>query len=164
MVLHEECSGLDDLRNKYNDFKERYNLPEFSDLNRLFDVEEIDSDTEFLLRRIRRVISEKIAGYLRFVEIVLNPSNAPMFFFKLIKKLEEEDKVVLTEIYETLGKFEFELIALDISYSEEKEVEFIKKIFNIFERDIGVKLLKIIEKMGNGENGVRSGNNGGYVG
>ncbi len=157
-----EC-GLNELRKDYNKLKEKYGLPEFSELNELFEVEEIEScETEFLIRKIRRVISDKIAGYLKFVETILNPSNAPMFFFKMIKKLDSDDKNVLTNIYEELGGFEIEIIKLDLSYSEIEEAEFIKKISNKF-NIIRKQLSKIIDKLGNGPN-ANQNNVGSYFG
>src|SRR4030042_4845830 len=95
--------NLDKLKQEYGKFKDKYNLPEFSELNKVFDIEDICTDTDFLLRKIRRTISEKVSGLLRFIEIILNPTNAPIFIFKLIKKMDEEDKKQLSEIYEILG-------------------------------------------------------------
>ncbi len=159
----EDCSGLEELRKEYGKIKEKYELPEFSDLNKLFDVEDIEVDTEFLLRKFRRVISERIAGYLRFIEIILNPSNAPMFFFKMIKKLEEEDRKNLSEVYDVLGKFELDLLSLDIDYFEVREAEFIKNVYEVFENDVKVKLLVVVDRMGNDSEGVKKDGNG-YVG
>jgi len=141
----ENC--LDKLKQKYDKFKSKYDLPEFLELNKFFDIEEVDFDTDFLLRKIRRVISDRIAGYLRFIEIILNPSNAPMFFFKLIKKLEETDKEILSKTYELLGTFEVEIVGLDLNYGEKKEAEFIKKIYTMFTQDISKRLLNVINKL-----------------
>jgi len=159
---NENC--LENLKEEYQKFKEKYGLPDFSELNKFFDIEEIDSETEFLLRKIRRVVSDRIAGYLRFTEIILNPSNAPMFFFKLIKKLDEDDKKQLTDIHEVLGKFELELVKLDLGYNEESEAKFIKKIYEVFSEDISKKLLVIVEKMGNGKGHEKKENSGSYFG
>ena len=156
-------SALDELRKDYEVFKEKYELPEFSELNKLFDIEEIgDCETEFLLRKIRRSISEKIEGHLRFVETVLNPSNAPMFFFKMIKKLNNSDKEILTEICERLGKIEIEIVKLDLDYNEEGEANFIK---NVFEKMIDIKkqLLVVVDKLGNGP-GSNQNNSRSYFG
>ena len=145
----EDKNSLDELKQKYNEFRQRYGFPEFLEMNKIFDIEEIDVETDFLLRRIRRVVSERISGYLRFIEVILNPSNCPIFIFKLIKKINEEDKKQLSEIYEILGGFELEIIKLDLDYNENKEAEFIKKIHNLLTNELTRKLLKIIEKMGN---------------
>tara|TARA_Y100000034_G_C6907733_1_gene421767 strand:- start:387 stop:875 length:489 start_codon:yes stop_codon:yes gene_type:complete len=162
--MEEKENNIEKLKERFDRFRERYELPEFLELNKIFDIEEIDCETDFLLRKVRRIISDRIAGYLRFVEIILNPSNAPMFFFKLIKKLDEEDKKHLTEIQQILGEFEVEVLKLDLDYNEEKEVEFIKKAYHLFTKEISKKLLFIVKKMGNGENREEKKEKGSYFG
>ena len=151
MMTKQGSINLEELKKRYNQFREKYNLPEFYELNKLFDIEEIDVETDFLLRKIRRVISDRVADYLKFIEIILNPINGPIFFLKLISKLNNDDKKILSEINEFLGKFEIELIMLDLNYYEKKESDFIKKIFCFFNEEIRAKLLKIVEKLENGE-------------
>jgi hypothetical protein len=164
MIKEDSDSNLEKLRGEYGKFKDRYNLPEFSRLNEIFDIEEIECDSEFLLRKIRRIASERIAGYLRFIEIILNPSNAPMFFFKLIKKLEENDKNILNDVYELLGKFEVEVIALDLEYNEKKEADFIKKSYEALKNNVSRQMLGVVSKMGNGQNQEKKEEKGSYFG
>lgn len=163
-VKDDFCANLAGLKSEYEKFKEKYKMPDFYELNKLFDIEEIDIETDFLLRKIRRLISERIAGYMRFIEIILNPSNAPIFFFKLIKKLDSHDKETLTEVYESLSHFEIEIISLDLDYSEEKEALFISKAYNAFNSEVRVKLLGVIKKLGNGNNDFKKENNESYFG
>jgi hypothetical protein len=160
----EITSNLENLKQEYNKFKKDYDLPEFTELNKLFDIEEIDTETEFLLRKIRRTIAEKVSGYLRFSEILLNPSNAPMFFFKLIKKLESSDKEALTKIYDKLGSFEIEMINIDLEYNEQKEAEFIKKCYESFKDEVKPSLLKVVEKLNNGNSNSKKASNDSYFG
>jgi len=141
-----ESSNLEELNLEYKKFKDKYDLPEFSKLNEIFDIEELDVETEFFLRKLRKLISDRVAGYLRFLEIILNPSNAPMFFFKLIKKLDAKDREELTKTYEALGNLEIEVIKLDLEYSEEREVEFINRVVALFSQ-IREDLLKAVNKM-----------------
>ena len=163
MEKDEQDINLEDIREEYNEFRKKYNLPEFTKLNEYFDIEEVgECETEFFLRKIRKIISEKIAGYLRFFEVILNPSNAPIFFFKIIKKLDSEDKEKLNRIYEKFGNLEIEMIRLDLEYHEKKEAEFIKKVFNIFS-DIKADVLSVIDKMLNNENKEEVGK-GSYFG
>jgi hypothetical protein len=160
----EFCLDIAELKGEYDKYKEKYNLPEFYELNKLFDIEEIDIQTEFLLRKIRRLVSERIAGYMRFIEIILNPSNAPMFFFKLIKKLDSHDREILTNVYESLGHFEIEIITLDLNYSEEKEAEFINKAYKTFNEESRVKLLEVVKKLENENSSFKKEINGSYFG
>jgi len=158
-----EPTSLEELKNQYNIFKEKYNLPEFTELNKLFDIEDIDIETEFLLRKIRRIISDRIAGYLRYIDAFSNPSNVPIFFLKIIKKLESKDREILGEIYDKLGNFEIQLISLDLDYSEEKEADFIKNIYKIFNEEIKSDFLKIVEKLKNSKEIIKK-INGSYLG
>lgn len=161
--MKEETSDLEDLKKQYLVFKQKYNLPEFTELNELFDIEEINIETEFLLRRIRRMVSEKLTGYLRFIDILLNPNNAPIFFFKLIKKLDKDDRELLSDIYQKLGNFEIEIISLDLEYSGEKEAEFINKVYKTLKTEIRKNLAKIIEKLNAKDNNYQK-INGSYFG
>ncbi len=163
MADKESESCLEELKQKYEVFRKKYKMAKFSELNELFDVEEVDVDTDFLLRKIRRVISEKIAGYLRFIEVILNPSNAPILFFKLVKKLDSEDRKVLGEMYERLGGIEVEVVGLDLKYDEKKEAEFIMEMHGLF-GDFSDKLLEIVRKLGNGESVKKREENGSYFG
>lgn len=164
MEPEKENNNLEKLKKEYDVLRVKYNLPGFSEINELFDIEEIDVDTEFLLRKIRRLVSEKVLGYLKFVEIILNPSNAPLFFFKLIKKLDNKDKEILGKMYEELGKVEVDIIGLDLDYSEKNEADFVKKLYNVFSREVKVKLLDIIKKLNNGDDNKKSENGMSYFG
>ncbi len=159
-----EHGCLDKLKSKYELYRERYSLPLFNELNKIFDIEELDSEGDLLLRKIRRFISEKLAGYMRFIEALLNPSNAPIFFFKLIKKLDNNDKENLTKMYEALGNIELETILLDLEYSEEGEADFIKKLYELYNNEIRKELLNVLKKLGNGDNGNARSNGGSYFG
>jgi hypothetical protein len=147
-----DYSSLNELKSKYEIFRKKYNLPVFYELNKIFDIEELDSEGDFLVRKIRRYISEKLGGYMRFIEILLNPSNSPIYFFKLIKKLDDNDREVLNKMYESLGKIEIETISLDLDYNEEKEAEFIKKLYKMYNEEIKAVLLEVLKKLENGEN------------
>lgn len=140
-------SNLENLKKEYAILKSKYKLPEFTQLNVIFDIEEVNIETEFLLRKIRRIIIDKVTGYLRFVETILNPANAPIFFLKLIKKLDLQDREILGKMYEHLGNLETEVICLDLDYSEDKEAEFINKVFELFEKHICKDLMLVTQKL-----------------
>ncbi len=118
--------NLDEVKKRYRELEKKYNLPPFEELNKNFYIEKIaDSETDFMTREIRRFISDKIYNYLRFVETLINPANAPMFIFSAIKLLTPDDKKKLNEIYRKLSEIDLDLIRLDISSTEEEDVNFI---------------------------------------
>lgn len=163
MIKDKEYMNLEDIKKEYEKFRKKYDLPKFTKLNEYFDIEDlVGYESEFLLRKVRKIVSEKIAGYLRFFEVILNPSNAPIFFFKIIKKLDSKDKETLNIIYEEFGNLEIEIVRLDLEYDEKKEAEFIKNIFKIFS-DIKADVLKIINKMLSNGNKEEAGK-GSYFG
>ncbi len=160
----EPSANLEDLKKEYESYKEKYNLPNFTELNKVFDIEEVGIETEFFLRKIRRVISDRISAYLRFIEITINPSNAPLFFFKLVKRLNVSDRESLSQIYDKLSHFEIDIIALDLDYSEDNEAEFINKAYNIFRDNVKNNLLIILEKLNNDKANKTDENNSSYFG
>ena len=159
-----EESALDNLKVVYREIQKEYDLPDFDSLNRDFQIEKLaESETDFLVREIRKFVAEKMSNYLRFIETILNPVNVHMFVYSVIKSIGNEEKKVLTNVYKKLAKFEVDLIGLDISFSEEKEVKFIKSAFEVWQeikKDI-LGVLDIVKK--NWDNKIES-NGKGYFG
>ena len=156
---------LDDLKKNYQKIKEKYDLPDFEKMNQDFSVEKaVDFETDYLIREIRRYVTDRIANYLRFVESLLHPSDVPFFIFLIIKTLKLEDMEKLREIYKKLSKTEVELIELDVKFDEEKEARFIKNSFEIWQ-DVKKDLLEIVETVKkNWDNKSEGSNKVGYFG
>jgi len=126
-------SDLIKLKERYLPLKAKYDLPEFDDLNKMFSIEKIDgNETDFLLREIRRIISESLSNYINILENLLNPSNAPFFVYSVVKVIDEPKKKKLSEIYMRLAKDWVPLLQLDLRYREESEADFIKRSFNLW--------------------------------
>ncbi len=135
-----------DLETTYKKLKEKYNLPEFEKLSEDFDIEKnIDKESNFILREIRRTITEKISGYLQLFEILINPSAPPMFIFSILRNISVEDKGTIKEVYKTLSKIQIEAMKLDVIYKESAEEEFIKEVFGIWQK-LKPTVYKLIEK------------------
>ncbi len=134
MVKKSEESKLAKLKKDYKKLQEKYKLPSFEKLNEDFGIEKaIDSETDFPIREIRKQISEKVYNYLRLVETLINPVNAPMSIMSIVKAFGADEKNKLVEIYKKLVKSEWELIEIDLEFSEKKEAEFIKEIYGIWQ-------------------------------
>ena len=157
-------SCLEELKKNYEIYKNKYNLPEFSKLNQDFGIERIaEIETDLLLREIRKFIADRISNYLRFIESLLNPSNASIFIFSVCKTLDTGDKKEIEELYKELMKIELDLIEIDVEYIEEKEASFINdsyKKWSLF-KVRWKKLIDAVKK--NWDNKVDS-NNKGYFG
>jgi len=138
---------LEKLKQDYEGLRAKYNLPEFSKLVEDFNIERAsDTETDYPIREIRRVIAEKFFNYLRSVEALLNPSNVPMYVFSMVKNIDAADKKTLSDVYKELAKTEIRIMELDLSFSESKEADFIKEGFKLWQ-DVKKDLLAITDKI-----------------
>lgn len=145
----EKVEGLSELKEDYNKLQKKYDLPSFEELNEDFQIEKIsEAETDFLIREVRKLMSDKFSNYLRMIEAFLNPVSVPMFVFSIVKKLGTEEKNKLSEAYKTLAKLEIDLIELDVKFSEEKEVAFIKNAYAKW-KNIQLELLGVVSSMKN---------------
>ncbi|MCX6747142.1 MAG: hypothetical protein NTU63_03345 [Candidatus Pacearchaeota archaeon] len=160
-----EKFDLNKLKELYAPLQVKYNLPEFSKLNEEFGVEKAaDEETEFVLREIRKYVADKFLDYFRFIESILNPVNTPsIFIFSLTKTLSTKDREKIVEIYKKMAKVELNLMELDVEYSEEKEAEFIKESYTLWQ-DIKKDIKTVIDVIKKNWDNKLEENNKGYFG
>jgi len=141
---------LEKLKQDYALLAKKYDMPEYKVMNEEFDIEKAaEQETDTLAREIRKIVVDKAIAYLRFIEMLLNPSNAPMFFFTALKGMEPGDRAILEEVYNKLGRIEIGVIGVDNDYSEKTEAEFVKRIFSDW-KDIKESMRKISVSLQNG--------------
>ena len=151
-VKKQDKKSLDKFKKEFINLQKIHNLPEFKGLNEDFGIEKISEvETDYLVREIRKFMADKIYNYMRFVETLLHPVNAPMFYFSILKSLGAEDKKLLNEIYKKLIKIEIELIEADVAYNEVKEIELIKLMFFVWQ-EIKEDTLRIIKTIKDNDN------------
>ncbi len=155
----EKENNLEILKERYKKIQEKHNLPSFEELNEDFGIEKAaETEVDLLIREIRKFIVDKLVNYQRFIESIINPVNVQMFIYSIIKTLGDKEKEKLTEIYKVLSKNEIELIELDTKYSEEKEIEFIKNSFKLWQKvkEDFLEVIKVVR--GNWDNKIESKN------
>ena len=138
--------GLDTFKKEYEKLEKRYKLPSFKEMNEDFYIEKIsETETDILIREVRRIIGDRLANYMRFIENLLNPVNVPMFVFSIIKTIDPEEKKRLQEIYKKLIKNEIKFIGVDLSFNEDKEADFIRGSYILWQ-EIKKEMPGILEK------------------
>lgn len=143
--MEDKQSDLEKLKQKYQLFREKYSLPEFDVLNKEFQIEKIsDFETDFLLKEIRICITEKFFSYLRFIESILTPTDAPMFIFAITKTIGISEKEKLISLYKLISKLDIEIIGLNLEYDEIKEAKSIIEYSSLWDK-IKKELLEIVE-------------------
>ena len=159
-----EDNALEKLKKEYEKIQKKHELPSFKEMNEDFHIEKLsDVETEILIREVRRMVADKLANYMRFVESLLNPVNAPMFVFSIVKLIEPEQKKRLSEIYRELMKREMEFIAIDLEFNEEREAKFIKESFK-FWQDVKKDMSGILKTINDKWDDKAETNNKGYFG
>ena len=139
---------LKELKENYENLAKKYSLPDFDELNENFEIGKINRDNGILLRTIRKVIMEKIVSSLGFVEMLLNPVNAPRMYQSYIRSIDLEDKKRIDKIYLSFADLSMGSLECEIDYSEKNEAELIKKIVAAWNeikpdfRDIFAKIRK----------------------
>jgi len=157
-------SKLKALKEKYFTLEKKYSLPSFEKLNEDFQIEKIaEEETDLVLREVRKVMVDKFSNYLRFVEGILHPSEAPVFVFSIIKTLGVEEKNLLSDSYRILSRLEVDFLELDIEFSEIKESEFILKSFKEWQ-EVKKKLLAVIKTIKDNWDNKASENSKSYFG
>jgi hypothetical protein len=139
---------LKELKAKYIVFEKKYKLPSFNSLNEDFEIEKITLESDLVLRVIRKLMMDKIIGFLNFFErLSTNPSGMPRIYFPYIKAMNADDKAQIDKIYDALGEVNLLSFELEISFNEKQEAEMIKRIFvtwNALKPDL-LKVVKRIE-------------------
>lgn len=115
------------LAKKYKQVK----MPSFDELNRDFEIEKIENqDTDFVLRTIRKKMMEKIVNSTGFLEMLMNPVNSPRMYQNCVRSLNSEDMKLVEKIYSLFSKIILEALQLEVEYSEKREAEMIRHIYN----------------------------------
>jgi len=155
---------LDFLKEKYSFIQKKHNLPSFDVLNEDFQVEALaDHESDFLIREIRKTIAEKFSALLRFIDVLVNPSNAPMFVFPLIKSINNGERKKLEEIYKFLIREEVNTLELDLKFDEKKEAEYINESYKNWQT-IREDAVKIVQSIKNNLDKKTETNNKNYFG
>ncbi|MGB9708020.1 MAG: hypothetical protein ACPLXC_01695 [Candidatus Pacearchaeota archaeon] len=148
-------NSLEKIKKQYEPLKRKYKLPEFSKLNEEFEIEKIqEKETDFLLREIRRAISDKISAFLRFFELFVNPQAAPVFVLVSLKNLTSKEKEIIERAYKELVELELAAVNRDISYDESKEAQSILRVFKKWQElkpeleEVTTAILRVQEKSG----------------
>lgn len=123
---------LEELKKAYGAASEKYGTPGFKELNECFEIDRIERDTDCIVREVRKTMMDKIVGYIRFIEMVLNPAQAPPMFLSFVKQVGDEDKKSIQEVYKAFVELELKALRLEINYSEKNEAGVIDEIYRVW--------------------------------
>lgn len=116
------------VKEQYEKIQGQYSLPAFSVLNRDFELDKIDVETEFVLRTVRKCMLEKVINALNFFDMLLNPSQAPRMYLPFLRTMTTQDKADLEQLYGAFGQVSVDCLPLELGYDEKQEAEMIVRI------------------------------------
>ena len=145
---------IKDFKSKYSKLKTDYDLPKFEELNLDFEIDKIEMESDYLLRSIRKIIMEKIVNSLSFLDMLLNPVNAPRLYQSFIRSLGVEDKNIIDSIHKELSDLSMISLDLEIDSSESKEAELIILTFDKWNK-LKPNFRKLISSIRNPKDFVR---------
>lgn len=132
-----------DVEQEYKKLK--YNLPNFKELDNEFEVSFI-TEKSFLLKSIRRKVTEKIILCCRIIESLIYPTQNNIITITEAKNFSEDQKKRMENIYKKLMIFERESLILDINPSDKEDVDYINNIFKYWNK-LKKDMIKIVEIM-----------------
>jgi len=143
-----------DVKKEYEKFIEKYNLPSFNEINEDFEVDKIDRESDCFLRAVRKAIMEKIVNAIGFLEMLLNPMNAPRMYVPFVNTMAVSDNKEIDELYNSLSELSLLSLKLEMGYSEKGEAEVIRKVFDVWQKE-KVRFGNLVDKIGQPVNSVK---------
>ncbi len=135
----------------YESLTKRYDLPKFDDLNKEFEISSIKQldKTDFLLRVIRRRITDKLAMFCNILQSLILPNTGSAINMYELKMFDENDKEQIEKLLAEMMFLERKSLLLDIKSEDNVEVEFLKTTWKQWPK-FSIEMAKIAEKMSKG--------------
>ena len=108
-------------------------MPDFKKLDAFFDISDMECK-EFLLKNIKKRISEKIAGYCELIDSIFQP-DATLASMHESKFISEKERNAATDIYTSFMKLSRRSNELSVEDVEAENAGFIKEAFDVYSRN-----------------------------
>lgn len=128
----------------YEKLQKKQHLPDFDEINLYFEIADIEEDSAFLLREIRRKIQDIAVYYAKMLEDLLHPeTSSAMHEISLLTEKEREE---LLHTYKHLRKIERTGLHVSLSYDDQEDAQFISQAVSRW-KDVVKPLRKISQKL-----------------
>lgn len=133
------------MKEEYESLKKKFELPDFEKINYDFEISAIEQK-EFLLRNIKRKISEKLISFAELIESLIQPEKPSTMYEAGC--LSENERKSNFEIYRRLMHLIRLSEEISLDEDEKKSADFIKKSFNEWnslKKELGKTMSKVRE-------------------
>ena len=133
------------MEEQYSKLKNKYNLPNFQDLDKEFGISSIEND-KFLLRETINKIMERVDFFSELLECSLQPDTSSLRSMNESKFFEDKERRIFYILYKKLMVISRESTEVSLKRYEKEEANFINKTFNEW-KELKTDLLKFVEKV-----------------
>ncbi len=143
-----EPSNSMDLRKEYSVLQKKYNLPEYEDMDKEFellyivDIKEIN----YPLRFVRRRMSDKIVSVCNMLQSIIQPNPGSLVSLQESSAFTKEEKQEMFNLLKDLMQQERQSLVLDITFDEKADAAFVSEAFLKWTQKKS-DILKIIQKI-----------------
>jgi hypothetical protein len=131
-------------KKQIEDLLKKHNLPSFKELDNEFEISAIEKK-EFILREIRRKITEKLELYAKLFESVLQ-IEPTLTTLNEMNALSDSEKEGLYKVFRKLMILDRLSVETSIDEDDKKSAEFIQKAYNDWE-ELKKEILPYIKKL-----------------
>ena len=118
----------------YNKLSKKFSLPGYDEVNNELEISSIETE-DFLLREIRRKISERIELITTELSSILQPSAESLTSMHECRFFDDKDKKNMISIYKKLMMLSRQALEADISHEDKDDasviIDFFKEWKNI---------------------------------
>ena len=129
----------------YGELKKKYPLPEFSEINAEYEISTLEN-AEFLLRRIKERITEKLEFIGQTLGAILQPDTNSVADMHEYRAFTEEDKREIFEIYGKIMILHRTAIELSINGTDKELASYISSSFEKINR-FKKSIIKHVQKL-----------------
>lgn len=133
------------IKKEYEKLQKKHNLPSFDEVNNELEIVLFESE-DFLLRQVRRKVSERIDSIIEPLGSLLQPSAESMIDMHECRFFDDKDKKKIIDIYKKLMILSRQALEADIEHDDNADAAVIKDFFKewlVLKKDILVFLKKM---------------------
>lgn len=135
---------MSDVKEKYADLAKNHKVPSFEELNKEFEIEDVDDD--FMLKNILRKIAEKLESYINLLGEILQPDANSISSMHEAQFFSDDERRQSFEIYRKLMKAYRSIIESLLKNEEAEQAELLNVLLKSW-KESKTMLIPLIAKM-----------------
>ena len=134
------------IKEKYEALKKKYSLPAYDDINKDFDIESIDENSQLVLQKARANMVEKLDYYAKLIESILQPESNLSNLYEA-HYITDDDKNDAYSLFKRLMRLVRYSNSVSLTNGEEENAKFIKEAYqeyNGLRKDILKHIIRLM--------------------